>query len=161
MWLGATTLSVLCCGLEFSPSVLSGHAASLFTLRGQAVSPRGRSMARLCRREMKAGLGSQDPNSALRVRGSLFRAALHHMGNWSRAGLDVQIMNYRHCGFYHKNVKADNITQIILQTILSAIQLCVNLSTKPGALFLGLEPSTPKNNNNKIKHILLFLHQNF
>ncbi len=34
---------------EFSPSVLSRLASSLFTFGGQAVSPRSRSKARLCR----------------------------------------------------------------------------------------------------------------
>lgn len=35
--------------LEFSPSVLSRLASSLFTFGGQALGPRSRSEARLCR----------------------------------------------------------------------------------------------------------------
>lgn len=42
--------------LEFSPSVLSRLATSLFTFGGQAVSPRKRSMARLCSRESEGGI---------------------------------------------------------------------------------------------------------
>lgn len=45
---------------------------------------------------------------APRVRGSLIRAALHHMGNGSRAAFDVQIMNYRHCVFIIKMWKQES-----------------------------------------------------